>query len=76
MSKSATVTAKVPADLKERLNRLGVNVSGLIREALEAEVERLERERLRRLAEEAGEILWKIPAEELVEAVRLGREAR
>jgi len=53
-----------------------VNVSGLIREALEREVERLERERLRRLAEEAGEILRKIPAEELVEAVRSGREAR
>ena len=76
MGDQVTVTAKIPPELKERLNRLGVNVSGLIREALELEVERLEKERLRRLAEEAGEILRKIPAEELVEAVRSGRETR
>jgi post-segregation antitoxin (ccd killing protein) len=76
MGDQVTVTAKIPLELKERLNRLGVNVSGLIREALELEVERLERERLRRLAEEAGGILRKIPAEELVEAVRSGRETR
>lgn len=76
MGKQVTVTAKIPAELKERLNRLGVNVSGLIREALELEIKRLERERLRRLAEEAGEILQKIPVEELVEAIRMGREAR
>jgi len=76
MSRQVTVTAKIPADLKERLTRLEANVSGLIREALEREVKRLERERLQKLAEEAGEILQKIPADELVEAVREGREAR
>jgi len=76
MGKQVTVTAKIPVGLKERLNKLGVNMSGLIREALELEVERLEREKLRKLAEEAGEILRKIPVEELVEAVRVGREAR
>ena len=51
-------------------------MSRLIREALELEANRLEGERIRRLAEEAGEILQKISAEELVEAVRLGREGR
>ena len=76
MGGQVTVTAKIPADLKERLARVGTNVSGLIREALEREVERLEKEMLRKLAEEAGEILQKIPADELVEAVREGREAR
>jgi post-segregation antitoxin (ccd killing protein) len=76
MGDQVTVTAKIPLELKERLNRLGVNVSGLIREVLKLEVERLERARLRRLAEEAGEILRKIPAVELVEAVRSGRETR
>jgi len=76
MGKQATVTAKIPEELKERLARLGVNVSGMIREALEREVKRVEKERLRELAEEAGEILQKIPAEELVRVVREGREAR
>lgn len=76
MGEHATVTAKIPVELKERLKNLGVNVSRLIREALELEANRLEGERIRRLAEEAGEILQKISAEELVEAVRLGREGR
>ncbi|MCK4424611.1 hypothetical protein KAU93_02910 [Candidatus Bathyarchaeota archaeon] len=76
MGKQVTVTAKIPVELKERLVRLGVNVSGMIREVLEREVKRVEKERLRELAEEAGEILQKIPAEELVRVVREGREAR
>jgi len=74
MRKQATVTAKIPVELKETLNRLDVNVSGLIRQALEVEAKRLEEARLRKLAEDAGRILQKVPAEELVEAVRLGRE--
>lgn len=76
MGRQVTVTAKIPADLKEKLTKVGANVSGLIREALEREVKRLEKERLQKLAEEAGGILQKIPADELVEAVREGREAR
>ena len=76
MGNQATVTAKIPGELKKKLTKLGVNVSELTREALQREVERLERDRRRKLAEEAGEILQKIPLEELVEAVRAGRENR
>ena len=76
MGNQVTVSAKIPAELKKKLTKLGVNVSGLVREALRSEVERLERERLRKLAEEAGEILQKIPVEEIVEAVRASRENR
>ena len=76
MSNQITVTAKIPPELKEKLTKLGVNVSELVREALQCEVERLERDRLRKLAEEAGEILQKIPVEEFVEAVRASREKR
>ena len=56
------------------MEEMDVNVSGLIREVLEREVERLEVEKLRRLAGEAGEILRKVPAEELVKVVRESRE--
>jgi post-segregation antitoxin (ccd killing protein) len=76
MGRQVTVTAKIPVELKEKLSKLGVNLSRLMREALEREAKRVEKERLRELAEEAGEILQKIPAEELVKAVREGREAR
>jgi post-segregation antitoxin (ccd killing protein) len=76
MGNQVTVTAKIPAELKKKLTKLGVNVSELTREALQREVERLERDRRRRLAEEASKILQKIPAEEIVEAVRASRENR
>jgi post-segregation antitoxin (ccd killing protein) len=76
MSNQVIVTAKIPLKLKKKLTKLGVNVSGLVREALEVEVERLERKKLRELAKEAGKILQKIPPEEIVEAVRAGRENR
>jgi len=76
MGKQVTITAKIPVELKKKLARLGVNVSGLTRKALEREVERLERERLRRLADEAGEILRKIPTEEIVRTIREDRDGR
>ncbi|MGD0070221.1 MAG: hypothetical protein ABSB71_01505 [Candidatus Bathyarchaeia archaeon] len=76
MGNQVTVTAKIPAELKKKLTKLGVNVSELTREALQREVERLERERLRNLAEEASKILQKVPAEEIIEAVRASRENR
>lgn len=76
MGKQVTVTAKIPEQLKKRLTSLEVNVSELIRRALEQEVEKAERERVRKLADEAGRILQKIPSGELVEAIRESREAR
>jgi len=76
VGKQVTVTAKIPEQLKKRLASLDVNVSELIRKALEEEVEKAERERVRKLADEAGRILQKIPNGELVEAIRESREAR
>jgi len=48
----------------------------IVREALQAEVMRLEKERLRKLAQDAGVILQKIPAEEIVESIRASRDDR
>jgi len=76
LGKQVTVTAKIPEQLKKRLASLEVNVSELIRRALEQEVEKAERERIRMLADEAGRILQKIPSGELVKAIRESRETR
>lgn len=76
MGKQATVTAKIPEPLKRKLDSLEVNVSGLIRKALEQEVERAERERVQKLAEEASGILQRIPREEFVKVIRESRETR
>jgi len=76
MGRQVTITAKIPEHLKKRLDSLEVNVSGLVRKALEQEVERAERARIQKLADEAGRILLRIPGEELVKAVRESRETR
>ena len=76
MCAQATVCAKVPAELKEKLASLGVNVSELIREHLQAEVDRLEKERLQKTAHEVSAFLKKIPPEEFIESVRATRESK
>lgn len=76
MGNQVTVCAKVPAKLKERLTTLGVNVSELIRDALQSEVDRIEKEKLRKLSKEASVILQKIPPEEFVESIRESRDSR
>ena len=39
MAMDETVCAKVPAELKKKLSSLGVNVSEVIRESLQSEVD-------------------------------------
>jgi len=67
------ITVRVPTELKENLNRYGIEVSKVAREALEEEVRRREREELQRMAEKLGEFLEKIPPERIVEGIREDR---
>jgi post-segregation antitoxin (ccd killing protein) len=76
MSMEETVCAKVPAELKKKLSHLGVNISQVVRESLQAEVERLEKERLNKLAKEVSVILKKIPPEEFAQSIRASRDNR
>jgi antitoxin CcdA len=76
MSEQVTVCAKVPTELKKKLNSLGINVSELIRKSLQSEVNRLEKEHLKKLAKEVSAILKKIPPEEFTESVRTTRDSR
>jgi hypothetical protein len=71
-----TICAKVPAALKKKLSSLGVNTSQVIRESLQAEVDKIERERLNKQAMDVSTILKKIPPEEFSESVRATRESR
>lgn len=76
MAMEETVCAKVPAELKKKLSNLGVNISQVVRESLQAEVDRLEREKLNKLAKEVSVILKKIPPEEFHQSIRATRDAR
>ena len=76
MALEETVCVKVPAGLKKKLSSLGVNVSQVVRDSLQAEVDRLERERLNNLAKEVSVILKKIPPEEFAKSIRASRDSR
>jgi hypothetical protein len=69
-----TVCAKVPAALKKRLSNLGVNVSEVIRNSLQTEADRLEKEQLNKQAKEISAILKKIPPEEFAQSIRATRD--
>jgi hypothetical protein len=71
-----TVCAKVPAELKKKLSSLGVNVSEVIRESLQSEVDRLEIERINKLAKDVSTILKKIPPEEFAQSIRATRDSK
>lgn len=76
MSNAVTISAKIPKELKEKLHRMGVNVSRLIRNALEEEVKRREEAQLREDASEVSQILKNVPEEEIVKLVRETRDER
>ncbi len=76
MGSYVTVSAKVRRELREEAERLGVNISEVIRRALEEEVRRRKIELLRRKLEEVGDVLDEIDVARIVEAVREQREER
>ncbi len=61
MPDQVMITARIPGELKRRLDELEVNISALVRRSLEGELRRLEMERLQRRAEDAAQQLERIP---------------
>jgi antitoxin CcdA len=74
---SSTVTARVPEDLKAKTAEYDVNVSEVVREALESEVRQRRREALidrgNELSQRFGD---QIETERVVETIREDRESR
>lgn len=74
---TTTVSAKIPDRLKRELDDSGVNVSTVIRDALEAEVRRRRREELTERAENLRrELAGKLDTDDVVEAIRDDRRNR
>ncbi len=70
------LTVRVRRELKERAERLGINIREVVERALEEAIEEKERERLRRMADELRELLSGISEEEVVRLIREDRDAR
>ncbi|MGC8932445.1 MAG: type II toxin-antitoxin system CcdA family antitoxin [Candidatus Methanodesulfokora sp.] len=73
---SVTITVKVPKELKEEIKRMGININEVVRRALEEELKRKKMEEAMMAAKCVGELLSKLPEEEIVEWIRKARRER
>ena len=74
--KYVTVSAKIPRELKELIDRYGIKPGEVIRRALEEEVRRRMLAELEERARRLSGKLAGISDEEIVELIRRDREAR
>lgn len=74
---SSTVTARVSEDLKAKTAEYDINVSEVVRDALETEVRRQRRDALIEQGNELSQrISDQIETERVVETIRADRESR
>lgn len=76
MGKYVTVSVKVPHELKEKLEKLGVKPSKLLRKVIEEEIRRKEVEQIKEEIANLKPALSKIPLKEVVKSIREDRGSR
>lgn len=76
MGRYVTVSAKVKTSLWKRIKKFNINVSEVIRRALEEEVMRMEEKELAEELEEIGKTLSIHTDKKIVELIRSSREER
>lgn len=76
MSRYVTVSAKVPRELREEAEKLGIRISEFLRRALEEEVKRRKIEVLKEELNSISTVLDKIDVDRVVRHIREDREVR
>lgn len=72
---TSTVSAKIPDEMKRELEREDLNVSAVVREALEDELTRRRRERLSRDVEALRESIdGRVSTDDIVQSIRADRD--
>lgn len=71
-----TVSTKIPKQLKERMQRLKIKPSKILKKALEDEVKKRELEELKEEINRLKPILNKITTEDTVVSIREDRDSR
>ncbi|MGQ4891170.1 MAG: type II toxin-antitoxin system CcdA family antitoxin [Candidatus Njordarchaeia archaeon] len=76
MGNTTIVTSKVPKELKEKAKKLGINISKVLRRALEEEVRKREEELFKKSVNEAARILRNVDIDKIIKSVREDRGQR
>jgi antitoxin CcdA len=76
LQQAVTVSTKIPKQLKEKMRRLKIKPSKILRKALEDEVRKKELEELKKEIANLKPTLEKISTEDAVKSIREDRENR
>jgi len=76
MGRYATISVKIPAELKEELRRRGIKVADVVREALRRAVAEARMRELEERLEEIAPLLEGMPLDFVVRSIREDREGR
>jgi post-segregation antitoxin (ccd killing protein) len=73
MGRYSTVSTKIPAELKAKMEKLKIKPSRVLRKAIEDEVKKREAQKLKEEVDRLKPILSKMSMEEVVKSVREDR---
>ena len=76
VTQCVTVSTKIPKQLKERMQKLKIKPSKILRRALEDEVKKREIEELKTEIDKLKPILDKVSVEDIVKSIREDRDSR
>ena len=76
LSKYTTVSVKIPQNLKEKIKKLEIKPSKILRKAIEDEVKRREAIRLKQDVEKLIPVLSRVSMAEIVKGIREDRSGR
>ncbi len=76
LTQSVTVSTKIPKQLKEKMQRLKIKPSKILRKALEDEVKKREMEELKEEINKLKPLLEKVSMDDIVKSIREDRENR
>src|SRR4030065_1963912 len=74
LTQGVTVSTKIPKQLKEKMQRLKIKPSKILRKALEDEVKKREMEELKEEINKIKPVLDKVSIDEIVKSIREDRE--
>ena len=76
LTQCVTVSTKIPKQLKEKIQRLKIKPSKILRKALEDEVKKREMEELKEEINKLKPVLEKVSMDDIVKSIREDRDSR